>query len=114
MNKSPKISDFRDRITLCKFVATVDDELNRVYSIVPVREVWAVVAVKSANVVETTAGFRPELQYEIIIRNQVINGIDCIKWKDKILNLSKPNYHLNSKYIIFEAVENCEFPAENS
>lgn len=113
MFKSPKISEFRDKIVLCKLVSNVDDELNRYYDIVPVREVWAVSNVKSANVVDTTAGFRSELQYEFIIRNQPVL-FDCIKWNNKVLKLVKPYYNLNPKYIVLECVENRDFPAETN
>lgn len=113
MFKAPRMSDFRDRIKLCKLISTVDGELNRIYSIEPVREVWAVASVKSSNVDETAAGFRPELQYQFIIRNQPIT-CDCVQWKGKTLYLSKPYYQLNPEYIILECTENENFPAENS
>ena len=110
--KTPKIADFREKIKLCKLVPMVDDELNRTYNIVPVQEVWAVVDVKSSNVEQTASGFRPETTYSIIIRRQTIL-CDCIKWKDKVLQLTKPCYPLDTKYIAIEAVETNGFPSEN-
>jgi len=109
--KAPKISDFRDKIVLCKLVSTVDDELNRIYDIKTVREVWAVASVKSSNVDETDVGFRPELQYQFIVRNQDVYPCDCVKWKGKVLYLSKPYYPLNTKYIVLECTENENFPS---
>lgn len=108
--KSPTMADFRDKITLCRLTSTVDGELNRTYSIVPVQEVWAVVTVKSSNVEETNAGFRPETIYSIVIRRQAI-VCDCIKWNGKVLKLTKPCYPLDTKYIQIEAVEVNGFPS---
>ena len=113
MANMPRIADFRDKITLCRLTSTVDSELNRVYSIVPVQEVWAVVTVKSSNVDETSAGFRPEITYSIIIRRQNV-VCDCIRWNNKVLKLAKPIYPLDTKYIQIEAVEINGFPSENS
>ena len=113
MANVPRIADFRDRITLCRLTSTVDSELNRVYSIVPVQEVWAVVTVKSSNVDETAVGFRPEITYSIVIRRQAI-VCDCIMWNGKVLKLSKPVYPLDTKYIQIEAVEINDFPAKVS
>lgn len=108
--KSPTMADFRDKITLCRLVATVDNELNRTYDCVPVQEVWAVVTVKSSNVDETSVGFRPEITYSIIIRRQNV-VCDCIKWNNKVLKLVKPIYPLDTKYIQIEAVEVNGFPS---
>lgn len=111
--KSPTMADFRDKITLCRLTSTVDSELNRTYTCVPVQEVWAVVTVKSSSVEETGAGFRPEIIYSIVIRRQEI-VCDCIKWNGKVLQLTKPVYPLDTKYIQIEAVEIDGFPAKNS
>ena len=109
--KTPKIADFREKITLCKLVPNVDEELNRSYDIVPLKTVWAVVDVKSSNVEQVASGFRPETVYSIIIRRQTIL-CDCIKWQDKVLLLTKPCYPLDTKYIAIEAVETNGFPSE--
>lgn len=110
--KRPKIVEFRDKITLCKFKSNVDAELNRSYDILPVKEVWAVVDVRSSNVELTTSGFRPETTYNITIRKQSV-VCDCIKWKDRILKLTKPFFTVDNKYILLEAVETNGFPDDD-
>ena len=102
--KAPKIAEFRDKINLCRFVSTVDAELNRIDDIQLVKTVWAVVTAKSSNVDVTTAGFRPEITYEIIIRKQAI-VCDCIQWNGKLLKLVEPFYPVDNKYILLKAVE---------
>ena len=109
--KAPKIVNFRDKITLCKIVSTVDSELNRVSQIVPVNTVWAVVEAKSSNVDDTDAGYRPEIHYEIIIRKQAIT-CDCIQWHGKSLQLTAPWYAIDEKYIMLKAVEVIGYPTE--
>ena len=110
--KAPRIADFREKITLCRLVPIVDDELNRSYDIKPVQTVWAVVDVKSSTVDETASGFRPETVYNIVIRRQEI-VCDCIKWHNKVLKLTKPCYPLDTRYIQIEAVETNAFPSEH-
>lgn len=101
--KAPKIAEFREKITLCKFVSTVDSELNRVQTAVPVQQVWANVTAKS-NVDITVASNRPELHYQFIIRKQAIT-CDAIKYRGRLLVLTKPWYEVDNKYIVLEGSE---------
>ena len=57
--KTPKIADFREKVVLLKASVTVDDELNRVETVAPVKECWAAVEVKSTSIENTPAGTRP-------------------------------------------------------
>lgn len=102
--KAPTIAEFRDKINLCRFVSTVDAELNRIDDIQIVKTTWANVTAKSSNVEQTAAGFRPEVTYEIIIRKQSI-VCDCIQWQGKLLKLVEPYYVVDNKYILMKAVE---------
>lgn len=102
--KEPTISELRERITLCKITSTVDSELNRVESIVPVQTVWARAEVRSSNVDSTTAGTRPVLRYIFTIRSQSIE-CDCVQWHGKTLYLNGPWYSISPRYIVIEAVE---------
>lgn len=102
--KAPTIAEFRDKINLCRFVSTVDAELNRIDDIQIVKTTWANVTAKSSIVEQTAAGFRPEVTYEIIIRKQSI-VCDCIQWQGKLLKLVEPYYVVDNKYIFMKAVE---------
>ncbi len=102
--KQPRIADFRCKVTLCRILKTVDSELNRVETVQPVQAVWACVNVRSANVDETTASTRPELQYEIIIRKQDID-CDCVIYNGRIHHLLEPWYEFDNKYIYIKAGE---------
>ena len=100
----PKISEFRNKITLCRLLKTTDSELNRTETIQPTKEVWANVTVKRSNVDTTTASTRPEIHYEIVIRKQNIT-CDCVIYKGKTLYLTEPWYEYENKYIIIRAGE---------
>lgn len=102
--KEPTIAELRERITLCRLASTVDSELNRIETVVPVQEVWARAEVRSSNVDDTTAGTRPELRYVFTIRYQSIN-CDCIQWHGKTLYLDRPWYAISPRFIVIEAVE---------
>lgn len=102
--KEPTIAELREKITLCRLVSTVDNELNRVETIEPVQTVWARAEVRSSNVDDTSAGTRPVIRYIFTIRNQSIQ-CDCVQWHGKTLYLDRPYYTLSPKYIVIEAVE---------
>ena len=102
--KAPTMAEMREKITLCKLVSTVDGELNRIESVVPVQEVWARVEARTTNVDVTAAGSRPEIHYIFTIRKQAIQ-CDCVQYKGKTLYLTKPYYDVDFKYIVIEAVE---------
>ena len=101
--KAPKIAEFREKITLCRLVSTVDSELNRVETAETVQQVWANVTAKS-NVDTTVASTRPELHYQFIIRKQNI-VCDAIKYRGRLLMLTEPWYEIGNKYIVLKAGE---------
>lgn len=102
--KTPKIADFHDKITLCRAVSTVDNELNRIETVEPVQDVWARVEVRNSIVDGTTAGSRPEIRYTITIRQQSI-VCDYIRYKGRLLRVTAPWYPVENKYIVIEATE---------
>lgn len=107
--KIPKISDFRNKITLLKTVTTTDAELNRIESLVPIKRIWAVVEAKASNVDITGAGIRPEIEYNITVRKQEIETdyfvLNYIRFNGKTLRLTAPIYEVENKYIVMKAVE---------
>lgn len=104
--KTPKIADFREKVVLLKASVTVDDELNRVETVAPVKECWAAVEVKSTSIENTPAGTRPEIKYLITLRKQRTRpDFDYVKFREKVLQLAVPWYEYENKYIIIEAVE---------
>lgn len=102
--KAPKIAEFQDKVTLCKIVNTVDSELNRIESVVPLKKVWACVTAKSSVIDTTEAGNRPEIRFNIIIRKQNIE-CDCVQYRGKTLRLVQPWIEVDNKYILIEAVD---------
>lgn len=103
MYKTPRIADFRDRITLLQVQWQVDDELNRKEVLVPVKTVWAAIEAKSSAFDGTQTGTRPEVVYKIFLR-KIDVSFGYIQWKNKILSLKFPTYEVDNKYIYFEAV----------
>lgn len=99
-----KISEFREKVTLCKANLLIDDELNRIEHIVPIKSVWSSVHVKGSVVDNTVAGIKPEITYSIIIRNQHVD-FDYVRYRGKLLKLTRPYYEVDVKYIQIEAVE---------
>lgn len=108
MSKDYKIANFRDKVTLMRTIVTTDKELNRIESIVPIKEVWAVVEVKSAGVDATPAGEKPVIKYTVTLRAQDIAfnypELNYLKYKGKLLRLSAPWYS-DVKYVTIEAFE---------
>lgn len=100
------ISKFRERITLAAAGVTVDEELNRIESIVLGKTVWAAVEVKSASLNAADAGLQPKILYRFYIRKQTVGQVDFIQYHGKTLRLSVPYYEIDNKYIVFEAAEN--------
>ena len=102
--KPVPIADFREKITLCKITTTVDEELNRINTIVPKKQVWANVTAKS-NVDNTIAATRPELHYKFIIRKQDALQCDAVIYRGRTLMITVPYYEVDNKYIVIEAGE---------
>ena len=101
--KTLKIADFRERILLSKIQWTTDKELNRIEKIVPVKEVWANIEVKSSNNEKTETGTRPEITYKVIIRKTNVD-FSHIVWKGKHFLMTAPEYEIDHKYKYFEMV----------
>lgn len=101
--KTPRIADFRHKITLLKATYTLDSELNRIETLKPIQTVWAVVEAKKSVDDLTSAGYRPEIEYEITIRNQTIE-CDYVKYNNKTLRLVSPWFPVGN-YISIKAVE---------
>lgn len=102
--KNPKIAEFRDKITLLKSVATVDDELNRIETMQKMKTVWAAAEVKSSLIETTPAGHRAVLRYTFTVRKQELD-FDYLLFKGKILSLLSPYYEVGNKYIVIDAEE---------
>lgn len=103
-----KISDFRDKITLLQTKTTIDAELNRVETLVPLKSIWAVVDVKNAGIDATPAGEKWQIKYKITVRRQAV-PVDYVLYKGNVLRLTTPAYNFNNennnKYVVLEAVE---------
>ena len=102
--KDPKIADFRAKVMLCRLLKTTDNELNRVETIQPIKEVWADITVNNSNIDTTTASTRPTLKYDILIRKESVS-FDCLKYQNRVLYLTEPYYEVNNKYILIKAGE---------
>ena len=101
--KQINIADFREKIILLATQTTVDEELNRVETLVPTAEVWANITIKSGNFDNTEAGTKPQLRYVIYIRKQPIQ-CEYVRYNGKLLILTSPFYVVDNKYICIEAV----------
>lgn len=75
------VNDLKKRIILEKAVVTVDDEMNRIPSFVPMREVYADVVPKSTANAYTGTGIDERVTYTVVIRKQALEGkIERITW----------------------------------
>ena len=97
------LNKLRERIVLLNVVVGVDDELNRIEKLTPIKEVWASVEVKNTAYVGTDTGERPETRYKVTIRRTDAAFL-YVYWKNKVYRLTAPSYDVDYKYTCFEMV----------
>ena len=100
-------ADLRDRVTIYDVRETLDAEANHIETLVPVREVWAHVEVKSAKDLETLTGDRPTLRYEIVMRydRELLQRTKKIGVRGAVCELVAPPYQVDLSQVVVEAVE---------
>ena len=103
MAKDITIGDLSERITLIGVTETVDDELNRIETLVDLATVWAFIEFKSSNFDKTATGERPEVRYKVTMRKNDINFL-YIRWRGTVYNLDAPKHDVDRKYTVFEMV----------
>ena len=103
-NKSVRIADFRDRITLLEIQWEIDSEMNRKEILVPKKTVWASITAKSSSFDNTQAGTRPEIIYDVVLR-KINMDFGYVQYKGKICSLKAPKYDVDNKYTVFQMVE---------